>query len=89
MDASSNGVSPWSSEENKRFETALIWFEGCADGDRWQRLADAVGGGKTIEQVKKHYEDLMEDLRRIDLGEIPFPDYPDDTDSSDDQDNDG
>jgi len=33
--------------------------------DRWQKIAWAVGGGKSVEDVKRHYHKLQTDLREI------------------------
>lgn len=43
--------------------------------DRWQNIAKAVGGVKSAEEVKKHYEILIEDLQHIESGRIPIPKY--------------
>ncbi|XWS62783.1 hypothetical protein CRYUN_Cryun06bG0040300 [Craigia yunnanensis] len=42
--------------------------------DHWHNVAKAVGG-KTAEEVKRHYEILIEDLKHIESGRIPFPNY--------------
>ncbi|XP_015627077.1 protein RADIALIS-like 3 isoform X1 [Oryza sativa Japonica Group] len=34
--------------------------------DRWQNVARAVGGGKSVDDVKRHYEKLIKDVDRID-----------------------
>ena len=43
--------------------------------DQWQNVAKAVGGNKTAEEVKRHYEILLEDLRHIESGLVPIPKY--------------
>lgn len=40
-----------------------------------QDIARAVGRGKTMEEIKKHYEVLLEDLWLIKLDRIPIPNY--------------
>ncbi|CAA0823292.1 Duplicated homeodomain-like superfamily protein [Striga hermonthica] len=63
----------WTYEENKLFEVALAeiepgspaFFENVASKIPW----------KSIEDIKKHYEALIEDLKMIETGEIPIPDY--------------
>ncbi|TKY75155.1 RADIALIS 1 [Spatholobus suberectus] len=68
--ASSQG---WTAKQNKRFENALAIFDKDTP-DRWQNLARAVGG-KTVEEVKRHYEKLVEDVKQIEEGHVPLPNY--------------
>ncbi|CAJ2643072.1 DnaJ subfamily c member 2-like protein [Trifolium pratense] len=65
--------SNWTAKQNKRFENALAMLEKDTP-DRWQKLARAVGG-KTIEEVKRHYEMLVEDVKQIEEGHVPLPNY--------------
>ncbi|KAA8536096.1 hypothetical protein F0562_028574 [Nyssa sinensis] len=65
--------SSWTPHQNKLFEKALAQFDKDT-ADRWQNIARAVGG-KSAEEVKRHYEILLEDLRRIESGRIPIPNY--------------
>ncbi|CAL5384964.1 unnamed protein product [Camellia sinensis] len=59
----SNG-SNWSAKQNKLFENALAIY--CQDTpERWDNVARAVGGGRTVEDVKRHYELLVEDVKLI------------------------
>ncbi|KAJ6941504.1 hypothetical protein NC651_007321 [Populus alba x Populus x berolinensis] len=67
-----SGSSNWTPKQNKLFENALAMY-GQESPDRWQNLASAVG--KTVEEVKKHYEILVEDVQQIEAGEIPLPNY--------------
>ncbi|KAG6785480.1 hypothetical protein POTOM_011213 [Populus tomentosa] len=67
-----SGSSNWTSKQNKLFENALAMYDPKSP-DRWQNLARAVG--KTVEEVKKHYEILVEDVQQIEAGEIPLPNY--------------
>ncbi|KAL2333270.1 hypothetical protein Fmac_014483 [Flemingia macrophylla] len=61
------------SRYNKQFERALaLYDEGTPD--RWQNIAKEVGN-KTVEEVKKHYAILLEDLSSIESGRVPVPDY--------------
>ncbi|KAL7156639.1 hypothetical protein ABFS83_02G022300 [Erythranthe nasuta] len=66
--------STWTAQENKLFEKALARFDRDTP-DRWQNVARAVGGGKSAEEVKMHYQILIEDLRRIETGHVPIPNY--------------
>ncbi|PSS29437.1 Protein RADIALIS-like [Actinidia chinensis var. chinensis] len=66
--------SSWTAQQNKLFEQALARFD-MDTPDRWVNIAKAVGGGKTVEEVKRHYDVLLEDLRRIESGQVPIPNY--------------
>ncbi|KAJ0085980.1 hypothetical protein Patl1_09146 [Pistacia atlantica] len=65
--------STWTTKQNKLFENALAIYDKDTP-DRWQNLARAVGG-KTVDEVKRHYEMLVEDVKQIEAGQIPLPDY--------------
>lgn len=65
---------PWSEEENKRFEMALARYEENTP-DRWQNVARAVGG-RSIDEVKHHYEHLVNDIKLIESTEETFYNYP-------------
>ncbi|EHA8588116.1 putative protein RADIALIS-like 4 [Cocos nucifera] len=68
-DESRNGPSSWSWEDNKLFELALaVVDEG--NPDRWEEVASIVGGKKSAEEVKRHYEVLLEDLDIIESGRL-------------------
>ncbi|XP_023002559.1 protein RADIALIS-like 4 [Cucurbita maxima] len=71
--SSSSSSNVWSSKQNKVFENALTVYDKDSP-DRWQKLAGAVGG-KTAEEVKRHYEMLVEDVHNIEIGRIPLPNY--------------
>lgn len=71
--SSSSSGSSWTPQQNKLFEKALAVYD-VDTPDRWEKIARAVGG-KSAEEVKRHYEVLIEDLRRIESGNIPFPNY--------------
>nr|XP_043633790.1 protein RADIALIS-like 1 [Erigeron canadensis] len=70
---SSSSSSTWTPQQNKSFERALAVYDRDTP-DRWQKIARAVGG-KSAEEVKRHYEVLIEDLRHIESGNVPFPNY--------------
>ncbi|XP_061349709.1 protein RADIALIS-like 4 [Gastrolobium bilobum] len=65
--------SAWTTKQNKKFENALAIYDKDTP-DRWQNLARAVGE-KTVEEVKRHYEMLVEDLKQIEEGHVPLPNY--------------
>lgn len=60
----------WTARENKQFERALAIYDRETP-DRWQNVANMVG--KSVEEVKRHYEILKEDIRRIENGQVAFP----------------
>ncbi|KAF8012490.1 hypothetical protein BT93_I0608 [Corymbia citriodora subsp. variegata] len=64
----------WTVEKNKLFENALaVYDEGTPD--RWQRIANAVGGKTSVEEVKEHYEILRHDINLIESDKVPLPQY--------------
>ena len=65
--------SSWTPKQNKLFEQALAVYDKDTP-DRWQNVAKAVGG-KTAEEVKRHYEILVQDLINIESGQFPIPNY--------------
>ncbi|XP_047323647.1 protein RADIALIS-like 3 [Impatiens glandulifera] len=66
--------STWTAQENKLFERALARYD-TETPDRWHNIARAVGGGKTAEECKSHFQILLEDLYQIESGRVPFPNY--------------
>lgn len=68
---SSSGA--WTAQENKAFENALAIYDKDTP-ERWYNIAKVVGG-KTSEEVKRHYELLVEDIKRIESGQMPLYTY--------------
>ncbi|KAF8379130.1 hypothetical protein HHK36_028559 [Tetracentron sinense] len=66
-------LTEWTRYENKLFENALAEFD-LDTPDRFEKIASRVPG-KTIDQIVKHYESLVEDIEFIDSGHYPIPDY--------------
>eukprot|EP00250_Pteridium_aquilinum_P033639 c5982_g1_i1 orf=392-1360(+) len=64
----------WSWQEEKLFENALCVHDRDTD-DRWENVAGMVPG-KDADEVKRHYELLVEDVKNIDLGKVILPLYP-------------
>lgn len=62
--------SSWTPRQNKQFERALALYDRETP-DRWQNVANEVG--KSVEEVKRHYEILQEDIKRIEHGQVSFP----------------
>lgn len=73
MSHGSGSSSNWSAVENKAFEKALAVFDKDTP-DRWANVARAIGG-RTAEEVKRHYDNLVEDIKYIESGRVPFPNY--------------
>ncbi|KAB1214562.1 Transcription factor RADIALIS [Morella rubra] len=73
LSTSRGSGSSWTTQENKKFEKALAVYDKDTP-DRWQKVAKAVGG-KSVEEVKRHYEILIEDVRDIESDRVPFPNY--------------
>ncbi|KAK9115501.1 hypothetical protein Sjap_014448 [Stephania japonica] len=65
--------SLWNREQEKAFENALA-TQPEDSKDRWEKIAAAVPG-KTLEEIKHHYELLVEDIKSIESGHIPLPSY--------------
>jgi hypothetical protein len=66
--------SQWTKQEDKLFEQALAVYDKDTP-DRWHNIAHAVGGGKSVDEVKSHYQLLVHDVGRIEKGEVAFPAY--------------
>jgi len=62
--------SSWTHRQNKEFEKALAKYD-VETPDKWQNIANEVG--KSVEEVKRQFEILKEDVRRIERGQVPFP----------------
>ncbi|TVU28173.1 hypothetical protein EJB05_19682 [Eragrostis curvula] len=56
--------SSWTNNQNKLFERALATYDRDTP-ERWQNVARAVGGGKSAEEMKRHYEELVKDVQDI------------------------
>ncbi|KAH9614927.1 hypothetical protein KSS87_001893 [Heliosperma pusillum] len=63
----------WTKEENKKFESALAIFDEKTP-DRWYKVA-AMLPGKSVRDVMKQYEELIEDVSDIEAGLVPIPGY--------------
>ncbi|GMH02765.1 hypothetical protein Nepgr_004604 [Nepenthes gracilis] len=73
MSSGRDSGSSWTVKQNKAFEKALAVHDKDTP-DRWHNVAKAVDG-KTVEEVKRHYDILMEDLKHIESGKVPIPKY--------------
>ncbi|KAJ0266112.1 Transcription factor SRM1 [Hirschfeldia incana] len=67
--------SAWSREDDIAFERALANYYTDESDEKWEKIAADVPG-KSVEQIKEHYELLVEDVSRIESGCVPLPSYP-------------
>ncbi|CAN4090361.1 unnamed protein product [Withania somnifera] len=65
--------SIWSREQDIAFENALATYPEDST-KRWEKIAADVPG-KTLQEVKNHYERLLDDVSRIESGCVPLPCY--------------
>lgn len=73
FNSSRHSSSSWTQKQNKLFEEALALYDKNTP-DRWANIAKAVGG-KSAEEVKRHYEILEQDVMHIENGQVPLPNY--------------
>ncbi|OIT04023.1 PREDICTED: protein RADIALIS-like 3 [Nicotiana attenuata] len=66
-------MASWTTRQNKKFEEALALFDKETP-DRWHNIARCVGG-KSAEEVRRHYELLVKDIMQIENGQVPLPNY--------------
>ncbi|KAI3521988.1 hypothetical protein L1887_11465 [Cichorium endivia] len=64
--------SKWTWAQNKLFENTLVTYNKDTLA-RWQNISNVTG--KTVEEVKIHYQKLVDDVKAIEAGQIPLPDY--------------
>ncbi|CAN8264967.1 unnamed protein product [Cochlearia groenlandica] len=69
----SSGGSFWSREDNIAFEKALATYTDESE-NRWEKIA-SLFPGKTLQQIKEHYEILLHDVVMIESGSVPLPSY--------------
>ncbi|CAK9176375.1 unnamed protein product [Ilex paraguariensis] len=73
ISASRSSSHSWTPKQNKQFEDALALYDRDTP-DRWQNIARAVDG-KSVEEVKRHYEILVKDIMQIESDQVPLPNY--------------
>ncbi|KAH6773971.1 Duplicated homeodomain-like superfamily protein [Perilla frutescens var. frutescens] len=80
MPADESSSSVWSREQDIQFEKAIVSYpEDCSD--RWEKIAAEVPG-KSAEEVKHHYELLVDDVKQIESGFVEVPCYNSSSDGS-------
>lgn len=76
----STGSAVWTKEEDKAFENAIAthWgeeLEGSKGSEEmWEKIASMVPS-KNMEDLKQHYQMLVDDVGAIEAGQIPIPNY--------------
>ncbi|KMZ72550.1 Myb family transcription factor [Zostera marina] len=73
MEEATNSGSTWTWEQEKAFENALAVYAE-ESSNRWVCVAADVDG-KTEEEVRRHFEILIEDIDGIESGRVPLPSY--------------
>ncbi|KAK4436934.1 Transcription factor SRM1 [Sesamum alatum] len=65
----------WSREEEKAFENAIAmhWSDECTE-QNWSKIGCLVPS-KSIQELKRHLEILVEDVAAIEAGDVPLPNY--------------
>nr|XP_043624043.1 transcription factor SRM1 [Erigeron canadensis]XP_043624044.1 transcription factor SRM1 [Erigeron canadensis] len=81
--------SVWTRQQDIAFEHALITYPDEDAKDRWEKIAAEVPGDKSVEEIKSHYDLLLEDLDRIESGVVPLPLYSSSLDDLENQAGDG
>ncbi|XP_045829473.1 transcription factor MYBS1-like [Trifolium pratense] len=82
---SSSSGTIWSYEEEKSFENAIAmhWNEKEEEdsNEQWEKIASCVPN-KTMEEVKQHYQLLVDDVSAIEAGHVSFPNYANDLETT-------
>ncbi|CAI9116761.1 OLC1v1017997C1 [Oldenlandia corymbosa var. corymbosa] len=68
-----SSAQSWTAKQNKQFEDALAMYDKDTP-DRWNNIARAVGG-KSAEEVRRHYEALVRDIMQIETDQVALPNY--------------
>jgi hypothetical protein len=71
---SSSSSRAWTQRQNKQFECALAVYDRETP-DRWHNIARYMGGTKSADEVRRHFEQLVHDVTQIEAGRVPFPRY--------------
>ena len=71
MSSNSSSSSEWTKPQHKLFERALAVYDADTP-DRWHNVARYMGGGTSVEELRRHYQQLVVDVARIESGGVPF-----------------
>ncbi|KAI4347802.1 hypothetical protein L6164_008584 [Bauhinia variegata] len=87
MSPGSNNATPsktssthWTWHENKAFENAIAVVPEDLP-NRWEKIATQLPG-KSLEEIKDHYDALVRHVKDIESGLVKLPDYRDDVEAS-------
>ncbi|XP_047341723.1 transcription factor SRM1-like [Impatiens glandulifera] len=75
-----NYASTWSIQQEKAFENSVAVHSEDSD-DFFEKITSDVPG-KSLEEIKHHYELLVDDVGRIESGCVPLPNYISSSDGS-------
>ncbi|KAJ4821932.1 hypothetical protein Tsubulata_041967 [Turnera subulata] len=66
----------WSREEEKAFENAIAmhWIDEEDSKEQWDKIASMVPS-KSLDELKQHYQLLVEDVIAIEAGNVQLPNY--------------
>lgn len=70
-----SSASVWNKEEDKAFENAIAmhWIDEESE-EQWEKIAELVPS-KSMEELKQHYQMLVDDVSAIEAGHTPLPNY--------------
>jgi hypothetical protein len=60
-------AAAWTPRQNKQFECALAVYDRDTP-HRWQDVARYMGGTKSADEVRRHFERLVADVAQIESG---------------------
>ncbi|KAF8011214.1 hypothetical protein BT93_J1735 [Corymbia citriodora subsp. variegata] len=66
-------VDHWTPEENEIFEKCLAELDHLSM-DFYEKIAQRIPK-KSVGQIQRHFEALIEDVQNIDAGRVPIPNY--------------
>ncbi|KAL2895674.1 Transcription factor SRM1 [Bienertia sinuspersici] len=67
-------LASWTRDEEKAFENAIATHSIDKSNEEWDKVASMVPT-KTIEEIKQHFQFLVEDVGAIEAGKVPLPNY--------------
>ncbi|CAN8321018.1 unnamed protein product [Cochlearia groenlandica] len=69
-------IVSWSKEEEKAFENAIAmhFVKEEITNDQWKKMVSMVPS-KSLEELQKHYQILLQDVKAIENGLVPLPHY--------------
>lgn len=68
-------LGTWSRKQDKEFENAIAKYLENGSEEDWKKIASEIFPSKTIDEVKLHYQILLEDVKAIEDGLVPIPNY--------------